>query len=234
MPKVRIRPHPAEASSSSDGGGIHFEVDAAAAGDAPGFVERKRAGEIDSAADVFKTDRAADAADARVAADETDCDFAGNVVGRELAPDFAYLQAARQIRGAHPAADDAGFDVSGVFNFEMSANDARDERRVHAEQVGASGYFFYCHFAVDSAAIESAGDMAERDRARGFDRERAANLDAVNRAGFLDRDVAADGIAHRDRADAACVQIAAHASDDETAWRDRRGRGCRRGLRLRP
>ena len=57
--------------------------------------------------------------------------------------------------------------------------------------------------------------MAEGDRAGGFNRERAANFEAVDRAGLLDVDVAADGVAHRDGADAARVEIAANARDDE-------------------
>ena len=134
---------------------IHFDVDAAAAGDAPGFVERKGTGEIDRAANFFEIERAADAAEARVAADKADRDFARDIVSRELAADFADLQAARQVRGAHPAADHAGFDVGRIFDFQMSADHARDERRVHAEQVGAAGDLFDRHFAVDRAAIEA-------------------------------------------------------------------------------
>ena len=105
--------------------------------------------------------------------------------------------------------------MSGIFDFEVSADDARDERRMHAGQVGAAGNLFYRHFAVDRATIESSGDVAEGDRARGFHRERAADFEAVHRAGLLDRDVAADSIAHRDGADAARVEIAANASDYE-------------------
>ncbi len=154
-------------------------------------------------------------ADARVATDEADCDFARDCVRRELAADLADLQPARKVRGAHPAANHAGFDVRRVFDFEMSADHARDERRVQALQTRAARDLFDRNFAVNRAAIESTGDVTERNCARGFDRERAPNLEAVHRAGFLDRDVAADGVAHRDGADAARVQIAAHASDGE-------------------
>src|SRR5260221_6470125 len=122
---------------------VHFDVDAPAAGDAPGLVERERAGEIDRAAYIFKVERAGDAADARVAADKADSDFARDCVRREFAADLADLQAARQIRGTHLAADDAGLDVRRVFDFEMSANDARDERRVQALQPCASRELFH-------------------------------------------------------------------------------------------
>src|SRR5260370_20463825 len=100
-----------------------------------------------------------------------------------------------------------------IFDFEMSTDHARYERRAQTRQARAARNFFDCHFAADRAAIQFTGNMAEGDRVRGFDRERTANLDAVNCTGFLDRDVAADGIAHRDCADAPSVEIAAHASD---------------------
>ncbi len=142
--------------------------------------------EIDRAAHIFKIQRAAHAADACVATDKADGDFAGDGVSRELAADLSDLQAARQVRGAHPAADHAGLDMGTVFDFEMSADDARDEWRMHAGQVCAAGDLFDRHFAVNRAAIESAGDVAEGDRTSGFNRERAADFHAVDRTGFLD------------------------------------------------
>ena len=150
-----------------------------------------------------------------MAADEADCDFTGDAVGRELAADFPDLESARQVRGAYFAADDARFDLRGIFDFEMPADHARDERRAQSQQMHAAGDLFYRHFAVDRAAIESAGDMAERDRAGRLHRQRAADLETVDRAGFLDSDVAADGIEHRDCAHTPRMQIAAHALDDE-------------------
>src|SRR5208282_5972570 len=122
----------------------------------------------DRAAHVFEVKRTADAADTRAAADQAHCDFAGHGVGRELAAYFADPDCARQVRGAHFAADDAGFDVGGVFDLQTSADDARDERPVQAKQAGAAGDFFDRHFAVDGAAFEFAGDQAEADRVGGF------------------------------------------------------------------
>ncbi len=149
--------------------GVHLDVDATAASDDPGFVGRKRAGKFDGAVYIFEIERAADAADARVAADKADRDFAGDGVGRELATDFADLEAARQVRGADLAANDAGFDVRGVLDFEMSTDHARDERRAQAEQSRSAGNFFDRYFALDGAAIEFTGDVAESDRGGGFD-----------------------------------------------------------------
>src|SRR5208337_853510 len=175
---------------------VHLHVDPSAASNTPRFIGRKRTGEIDRAAHIFKIERAADAANTRAAADKADSDFAGDAVGRELAADFADPDSAGQVRGAHFAADDAGFDVGGVFDFEMSTDDAGGERRAQAKQAGAAGDFFDRHLAVDGAAIEFAGDQAEGDRAGGFNRERAADFEAFNRTGFLDGDVAADGVAN--------------------------------------
>ena len=150
-----------------------------------------------------------------MAADEADCDFTGDAVGRELAADFPDLESTRQVRGAYFPADDARFDLRAVLHFKMSADHARDERRAQPQQVHAAGDLFDRHFAVDRAAIESAGDMAERDRAGRFHCQRAADLETVNRARFLDSDVAADGIEHRNCAHPPRMQIAAHALDDE-------------------
>src|SRR5260370_25823812 len=102
-----------------------------------------------------------------------------------------------------------------IFDFEMSTDHARYERRAQTRQACATGNFFDCHFAADRAAIQFTGNMAEVDRVRGFDRERTATLDAVNCAAFLDCDVATDGIAHRDVADVSSVELAPHAADDE-------------------
>src|SRR5277367_5854955 len=142
--------------------GVDFDVDASAAGDVPGLVGRIGTGQIDGAADFFEIECAADAADACVAADKADCDFTGDAVSRELAADFPDLQTARQVRGAYFAADDAGFDLRGVLHFEMPADHARDERRPQSQQVHTAGDLFDRYFAVDRAAIESAGNMAER------------------------------------------------------------------------
>ena len=150
-----------------------------------------------------------------MAADKADCDFTGDAVSRELAADFPDLESARQVRSADFAADDARFDLRGVLHFKMSADHARDKRRVQSQQTHTAGDLFDRHFAVDGAAIESAGDMAERDRAGRFHGQRAADLETVNRAGFLDSDVAADGIEHRNCAHPPRMQIAAHAFDDE-------------------
>src|SRR5208283_1510777 len=147
---------------------VHFHIDPSAASDAPGFIGRKWTGEIDRTAHVFEVERAADAADARAATDKAHGDFAGDAVGGELAAYFADPNCARQVRGAHFAADDAGFDVGGVFDLETSTDDAGDERPVQAKQAGAAGDFFDRHFAVDDAAIEFASDQAEGDRVGGF------------------------------------------------------------------
>src|SRR5208282_2073115 len=194
---------------------VHFHVDPSAASNAPRFIGRKGTGEIDRAAHIFKIERAADAADTRAAADKAHCDFAGDTVGRELAAYFADPDCAGQVRGAHFAPDDANFDVGGVFDFEMSTDDAGDERPVQAKQPRGAGDFFDRHFAVDGAAIEFADDQAEGDRVGGFNRERAADFEAFNRTGFPDRDVAANGVANGDGAEAARVEIAANALDNE-------------------
>jgi len=195
--------------------GVDFDIDASAARDVPGLVGRKGTGQIDRATDLFEIKCAADAADACMAADKADCDFTSDAVGPELAADFPDLESARQVRGAYFAADDARFDLRGVLHFEMPADHARDERRAQSHQAHTAGDFFYSHFAVDRAAIESAGDMAERDRAGRFDGQRAADLEPVERARFLDSNVAADGIEHRNCAHPPSMQIAAHAFDDE-------------------
>jgi hypothetical protein len=195
--------------------GVHLDVDPSTASNAPGFIGRKRTGEIDRAAHILEIERAAEAGDTHAAVDKAHCDFAGDAVGRELAAYFANPDSAGQVGGAHFAADDAGFDVGGVFDFEMSTDDAGDERRAQATQPRTAGDFFDRDFAVDGAAIEFAGDQAEGDRARGFDRERTADFEAFNRTGFLDGDVAADGVANGDGAEAARVEIAANALDDE-------------------
>src|SRR5277367_6569967 len=195
--------------------GVDFDIDASAAGDVPGLVGREGPGQIDGAADFFEIECAADAADACVAADKADCDFTGDAVGSELAADFSDLESARQVRGAYFSADDARFDLRGVLHFEMPADHARDKRRAQPQKVHTAGYFFDRHFAVDRAAIESAGNMAEGYRASRFDRQRAAHLDTVNRAGLIDSDVAADGIEHRNCAHPPRMQIAAHALDDK-------------------
>src|SRR5208282_1825295 len=159
---------------------VHFHVDPPAASNAPAFVGRKGAGEIDGAAHILEGKRAADAADTRAAADKAHCNFAGDVVGRQLAAYFADPDCARQVRGAHFAADDASFDLGGVFYFEMSTDQAGDERPVQSKQPRAAGDFFDRYFAVNGAAIESAGHQAEGDRVGRFNRERTADFEPFN------------------------------------------------------